>query len=548
MALKGWFDGLSPLEQDLILRHLCALRPLSLAHLAHAHSRPVAVVQQAHDQLRHSLEDTVLLDSVTLGLVTALDDELLVPSELETMVARHFWLGATISDRYDITALHVLIGLRWRNARTGPWLFDGDIRTCISMTLEALDLEPLQIMSIEAARHCLARAGAPVPLHAPQLERWLAHCGLGLQQTPEGWIVRSPEPDAVPAELREEAVDSESCERTLYFAPSLLDALTSLARVLHSEHERAASITLGELLNTADAVEGELGQLARSIRDAVTTEAVTWTLGTGARRAAQLLHASEPAGSPHDALEEPATAHDGSDSTRTQWLRSLQEDVRAVLLAARAPLTAPEIAGRLDRRVRLRTLRDLLAKDEEIISAAYDSWALALLPPDQPAPRRRAHSQLDKAVDVLANVGGPLSTVDLKERSGLDIQPTYLKQKLDADPRFRRAAKDLWALSEWGMPVYKPMKELVGDLIDQNDGAADVNYVIRRLVKDFGVKEPSLRQVMSTPPFSVRNGQVHRLADVPEEQASTPVSDDHSAPDQHDAPSVDDLIEDLGLI
>ncbi|MBD0676983.1 hypothetical protein [Streptomyces sp. CBMA156] len=546
-ALRDWFEGLGALEQDLVQRHLCARNPLTLTHLAHNHAIPVAIVRQTRNQLHLRLDETLLQDTAALGSVTAVDDELLVPTEWEELVARHAWLGASLSDRYDITTLNILLGLRWCDAQNGPWLFENDIRSCVAGTLKVLDLEPLQVMTLEAARRCLTAANTPVPLHEPQLQRWLTYCGLETWRTPQGWTVRASAPEANLVE--DDGSRSEIDDEALYYSPSLPKALSRLASLMHAEHEGAGPVTLGQILKTADNAEGELGLLSRSIRDAVAAVPGAWTLGTGRRYTAAVEHvhtATDPEGT-DDAAESDDEPTD-SNAERAEWLQSLQDDSRAVLLTTGVSLTAGEIVERLDRRVRLRTLRDVLTKDEQVISLGRDSWTLAPLPPDQPTSKPKTRSQLDAPAEVLAHEGFPLSTAELRERSGLRIQPTYLKQKLDTDPRFHRSAKDLWALSEWGLPVYKPMKELVSDLVDRHGGAIGADDVVRQLVRDFGVKEPSLRQVMSSPPFTVRKGLVRRLADIQEEQAGSPAPSGHSSSDRPGAPTVDDLIEDMGLI
>ncbi|MFD7641821.1 hypothetical protein ACFV4P_14330 [Kitasatospora sp. NPDC059795] len=544
-ALKDWFDSLTPLEQDFVLRQLCVPNPVPMLHLARDHSVTVAVVRDVRNQLHRGLHDAILHDRAALSSVTAVDEELLDPIDCEELIDRHDWLGAPVSDYYDLTVLHVLLGLRWHDARNGRWLFDGDIKSCISDTLDALDLDPFQIMSFEAARRCLSQVTATLPQHDLQLEHWLVRCGFEVQQTPGGRIVRTGAPDTDPAEACGETVGEGTHERLLYYVPSVQDLLSRLASHLHSEYEEAEQITLGELLADADDTEGELGLLARSIRDAVAVVPASWTLGTGTRRSAESSCTPESADAPGVTSTAIATAPAEPDPGRVRWLNSLREDVLDVLLEARVPLTTPEIAGRLERRIRYRTLRDLLAKDDEVIAVENDKWTPVLLPPEQSRPKQEKQTQLNTVAAVLAAEGRPLSTAELKERTEMVIQLPYLKQKLDADPRFQRAAKDQWALSEWGMPVYKPMKELVADLVDQHDGAVEADEVVRLLVRDFGVKESSLRQVMSTPPFSVRDGQVRRLADIRKEQVGGPGPDDH---DYQDVPTVDDLIEDMGLI
>lgn len=110
----------------------------------------------------------------------------------------------------------------------------------------------------------------------------------------------------------------------------------------------------------------------------------------------------------------------------------------------------------------------------------------------------------------------------------------------------------MWALTEWGMPVYKPIKELVSDLVDAHGGAVAADEVIRLLQRDFEIKESSLRQTMSSPPFATRGGTVRRLGeDFGENEvsipASQPASSEESGRSVDETPDVDDLMGKMGL-
>lgn len=238
------------------------------------------------------------------------------------------------------------------------------------------------------------------------------------------------------------------------------------------------------------------------------------------------------------------TTGDQDDEGRQKWLQELRQDIHHVLLTADTPLSAPEIAERLGRYVQLRTLRKELQRDPQFQTTEHDTWTLESEPPH---PTRRAPQYLDTVADVLTRAERSMSTAELKEEARLEIQIGYLKQKLDDDPRFQRSAKDQWALTEWKLPVYKPIKELVSDLVDLHDGAVDAEEIIRCLMRDFGIKESTLRQVMSSPPFTARGGMVRRLTDTqPDQQLTTPADGD--APHDDDAPTADDLIKGMGLI
>ncbi|QDN93540.1 hypothetical protein [Streptomyces sp. RLB3-6] len=595
-VMRTWFDRLDRCEQDLVLRHVCAQDPVPLTTLAHDHAMPRQDLRRTRNQLPGSLDEALDTDAAALSAVVAADKELQIPTQWQDVVMHHPWLAVTVSDHHGITALQVLLGLRWPDALQDTWLFDDDLTACAAATLGALQLEPLEMMSSSTARRCLRETRVPAPLNEPQLQHWLTYCGLTCHSIDDDWTVSpsrhadAPITEHVP---RDGVLQIEN--ETPYSNRSLSHALLRISTLLHENSNANTSMTLSDIFVGADRLQGELGQLARCVRDAISTTPGTWTLGTGTLRATHPPAPARPtrAGdaparrhSPHDTQERAtwlgrlagdlhhliATRHPcgtlddvapeelystptGTDAARAQWLRTLRHDIREVLLTVRTPLPAGEIAALLQRRVRLRTLRDVLRNDPHIIAAEHDTWTLALLPPGQPttqrdlAPSARLVRQLDAAVAALIDADHPLTTADLKERARLGIQLTYVKQKLDADPRFQRSAKDLWALTDWKLPVYKPIKELVGDLIDTHGGAIDADEVIRRLLRDFGIKEASLRQVMSSPPFTARGGVVRRLADVEAEQArATRIDNIDTEPADDDTPTADDLIKGMGLI
>ncbi|MFC8205481.1 hypothetical protein [[Kitasatospora] papulosa] len=581
-ALRAWFDSVSPLQQDLLLRHVCAQAPITLSRLALDHAVSRQDIRRARNHLTSALDDVFYHDAAAQSAVTAADKELDVPTEWQDLISRHPWLAVPVSDHHSITALQLLLGLRWHDALHSTWLFDDQIDDCVAATLEALQLEPQQVMTLTTARRCLSQSRAPAPTEEPQLQRWLAYCGLHCQSTQHGWTVCLHPTYAVTFN-DQSRVGAQIENETPHYSLSLSHAISRLSELLHAHHNDATERTVGEILAGADQAQGELGQLARAIRDAVAAAPGTWTLGTGTRRPAlrpatpqhdtatatamrstldsrtrlawlhrladdlhHLQTTRQHTASPHHSGTSPSDAPPATDNeARALWLRTLQEDTYAVLLAVRTAMPTAEIAARLQRKVRLRTLRDVLGGDPQVMAVGQDSWTLALLPPEEAGAHPNANPQLNSAVVALTSADRPLSTAELKGRARLGIQSAYLKQKLDADPRFQRSTKDNWALTGWGLPVYKPMKELVGDMIDRNGGAISAEDVIRQLLRDFGIKEASLRQVMSSPPFTARGGVVRRLAEVEAEHARTTRIDN---PAHDDAPTADDLIEGLGLI
>ncbi|MGW0477525.1 hypothetical protein [Streptomyces coeruleorubidus] len=164
---------------------------------------------------------------------------------------------------------------------------------------------------------------------------------------------------------------------------------------------------------------------------------------------------------------------------------------------------------------------------------------------------QREYDRLDKIESALREADQSLSIEELKARTGITLGHHYLKQQIEADPRFSRSQRSQWALAEWGMPVYKPIKELISDMVDIHGGSIAADEIVRVLCRDFDIKESSLRQAMSSPPFTARGGTVRRLGEnsaVPEAAIpAAPASEPEQSVPEDEAPDVDDLMGRMGL-
>ncbi|MFB7753998.1 hypothetical protein ACFC18_31050 [Streptomyces sp. NPDC056121] len=557
---RTWFDQLSDAERDLVLRHVCASAPVTLEQLALDHNTLRQTMRRCRNRLLDSLNQAFNEDLAAMSAVSAVEKDLQVPTEWRILVTRHPWLAVAVSEHHPLAPLHMLFGLRWRDASHGAWLFDGDLDDCMAATLNALALGAREVMSQHTVQRRLRDAGIPAPEDGAQLHRWLTHCGLVYQPTQHGWTCLS-----APETLTESVHPGEWAEvENVTLSPSqhISHALSRMAALFPETYEHPTTVTLGQILASVDQLPHELGQLARRVRDTALDPDGEWTFTPDTL---QPLPSTETPSAvvtqPHyahqrswwlhrlagDLRELSLTSHqpgtgDQDGESRQKWLQELRHDIRHVLRSAGTPLSAPEIAKRLGRYVQLRTLRKELQRDPQCQITGHDAWTLE---PESLLPTQSAHRYLDAAVGVLTRADRSMSTAELKEEAHLEIQTGYLKQKLDADPRFQRSAKDRWALAEWKLPVYKPIKELVSDLVDLHDGAADVDEVIRCLMRDFAIKESTLRQVMSSPPFTARGGTVRRLADSSADQHDAPAGEEL---DDDDVPTADDLIKGMGLI
>ncbi|MFD2009939.1 hypothetical protein [Streptomyces narbonensis] len=286
-------------------------------------------------------------------------------------------------------------------------------------------------------------------------------------------------------------------------------------------------------------------------------------------------------GSTNDSVRTGSSTEESTDesqeSGREEWLVRLRHEIEGILRQASSAMSTSQIADRLARKVRLKTLRQQLGGDPRFRYIGDDRWALKrreargagatptvasiitgqrghqALPTAVPPPRGRAavgklEGVLDTLAETLRKVGHPLSTQILRDRAGGAIDTGVLKQVLSTDARFHLSDRDAWALTEWDMPSYKPIKDLIGDMVDAHGGAVPASEVVKKLTTNFTLKESSLRQAMSSPPFSVKNGFVRRLIDVEEEQLRQARAAQNSTGHQgSDVPTADELVADMGL-
>ncbi|MFE6690051.1 hypothetical protein ACFVFQ_26680 [Streptomyces sp. NPDC057743] len=223
-----------------------------------------------------------------------------------------------------------------------------------------------------------------------------------------------------------------------------------------------------------------------------------------------------------------------------------------------APSNSRQVTAALAPRAQQSTLRQWEENHQLLASAGWDARPIDVLrlrtgmPLDCDTTHPfvatcRNGDRLDAIESLLRKVDRPLALDELKSRNGISISSNYLRQQINADPRFSRSHKDEWALVEWGLPVYKPIKELVSDMLDEHGGAVDADQVVHVLRRDFAIKETSLRQVMSSSPFTARGGVVRRLTDVDLPGPAAPPTRFSDEQPKDEAPDVDALMDNMGL-
>ncbi|MFJ5875967.1 hypothetical protein ACIQD1_14725 [Streptomyces sp. NPDC093088] len=597
-AFDRWYKGLSSFNRDLVLQHFCAEAPVPLGELASQHALLRETARQCRNFLMEEFNRSVEGDSTLSVWIESAELDLRKPCLVSSFMDRHVWLGENIGDR--LTVLRLLTGMRWLDATTsasptGQWIFMNDLEECVAATVRALDLDVDEVMSLPAASALLNARQVPVPSDLDTLRQWLIHCGLHCKGNQISLIRSKRQPT-------ETAVVSGGLSE-------LVDQLSALLQV--NRKDKRPQLTLGDILDEAETMDGELGVVSRMLRDTAFRAGEGWIVPDRAtdfqrRRAAENEGISvEPiiteGGSTSNAVEEVKIRESKSDGSippagtltdpEEAALEASPGDLIAQLLEGCAEgMSTSLIEGALDGVVPQGEVAEVLFTDARFAITARGAWCLQG-GPDTTAPSaaaipahglssreeasasttevaagvgsrgglQRERERLDKVEATLREADTPLTVEELKERTGVTIGIQYLRQQIEGDARFSRSQRNQWALTEWHLPVYKPIKELIADMVDTYGGQVEADKVVALLRRDFDIKESSLRAAMSVAPFTARGGIVRRLGedvDTGSEEAAVPAADtaetDALAEQQlrpvDEAPDVDDLMDHLGLI
>jgi hypothetical protein len=599
-AFDRWYKGLSSFNRDLVLQHFCAEAPVPLGVLASRHALLRETARQCRNFLVDEFNRSVERDSILRAWIEHAELDLRKPCLLNSFLERHPWLGENIGDR--LTVLRLFTGMRWLDATTsasqtaGQWIFMNDLEECGAATVRALDLDVDEVMSLSTASALLDARQVPVPSDLDILRQWLIHCGLDCEGNQIS-LTRSNKPQptesAVPGGL-----------------PELVEQLSALLPV---NKNGEGILTLGDLLGEAERADGELGVVSRMLRDTTFTAGEGWVVPD---RSTDSLRRRAERGEGISAEQDTTEGNNSSDATEEvknteaesdgtiqlantladageEGLEASPGDLIAQLLEGCAEgMSTSLIEGALDGVVPQGEVTVALFTDARFAITASGAWCLqdgsdttapsaAAIPAqglssrEEKAPAstteavtgvgsrgglQRERERLDKVEAALREADTPLTVDELKERTGVTIGVQYLRQQIEGDARFSRSQRNQWALTEWHLPMYKPIKELISDMVDAHGGQVEADKVVALLRRDFDIKESSLRAAMSIAPFTARGGIVRRAGedlDTDSEEAAVPAArtaeTDVSAEQQprtvdDEAPDVDDLMDHLGLI
>ncbi len=536
-------------------------------------------------------------DSILHAWIEHAELELRKPCLVSSFLDRHAWLGESISDR--LTVLRLLTGMRWLDATTsasptGQWIFADDLEDCGAATVRALDLDVDEVMSLSTASALLDARQVPVPSDLDTLRQWLIHCGLDC----EGNQISLTRSKLQPTE-------------TAVASGELSELVEQLSTLILVNKKGESILTLGDLLGEAETVDGELGVVSRMLRDTTFTADKGWVVpdrSTDAERrravrgeGTSMDQNATEGNSSSSVIEEVRNREAEGDESiplagmladaDEAGLEASPGDLIAQLLEGCAEgMSTSLIEGALDGVVPQGEVAEALFTDARFAITARGAWCLqngsdttapsaAAIPAQGLSSReeasastteaaggvgsrgglQRERERLDKVEAALREADIPLTAEELKERTGVTIGIQYLRQQIEGDARFSRSQRNQWALTEWHLPVYKPIKELISDMVDAHGGQVEADKVVALLRRDFDIKESSLRAAMSIAPFTARGGIVRRIGDdlnTGSEEATVPAARtaeaDTSAEQQphpvDEAPDVDDLMDHLGLI
>ncbi|MCQ8193143.1 hypothetical protein [Streptomyces rugosispiralis] len=519
--IAKWYRGLHDLEQIIVEEHVCATDPRPLDSLASELHTFRHVIHRRRNDLPQSLQDVIEEDAGLRHAVAVVEREIAHPVIEEDLTSRYPQLAVEVTDDGGLTVLDLLCGLIWPGSRRDGWVFDGDIQREQQKTLDALNMEPDETMALGTAERLLRDAGVRIGSEQSRLRRWLARSGLlvmthqvvSLSTDPRGVSASHAlvSRDAAPASITSAKVPHQHYTDVESGTPheehgDVADPLWgALARLRALYVEQGVVDDLGTFLLNAERLQGELQQLARQVSGAYVGEDGRWCLGVGD-------------------VEVPVPA----TSAPARRLGTTPDSV--------VPTVCP------DSGVETTVPTDQAPRTAQSNGATRPGDAAST------APAASDTTVMDTVESALVEAGHPLSTQDLRHRCAPTRRLTPLRRELDADIRFHRSDRDTWALSEWGMPVYKPLRELVADMVDEAGGAVPSYEVIKKLTRDFTIKESSVRQTMSSAPFTSRGGVVRRLSDVGPEQRrwQQPTSKAASVTADH-VPSAVELMKDMGL-
>ncbi|MFE5257680.1 Lsr2 family DNA-binding protein [Streptomyces coelicoflavus] len=519
--LADWFDQLDGSEK-YFLRTIYsegALRWLGESSVRERASRTRMI--DAPDKILDEFDSAA--EGSLRYVVCAFEESIRFPVRKETLLARHAWLGSDLpGEGFD--ALALLHGMRkWWRSQAG-WFSKRTLPRLQSETLKILDLEPGEVMTLQTADRLLR--ARRFQLYAEDLEAWLEYCNA---MDKSSGLVSRLERVGPSGELQPTSLNSSEV-RTV--------AGGSVSSATDSSESSSSAMSLQ--------ASGNMNSIIRSW-----ARSQGYDIGDRGRIPASIREAFEVAlRSPDGVLVQPGNRLNVPVS-RIQENRhgeSLVETMMALSKLAAVSfaeetlgsllLRSSELEGRIGRLV------------EQLLAATVDpqsetGWEIYEGAPEESGSAHPSGfgTLKERALKALRGAQCPLSLQRLAESMEGDVKTNSLRVQIAADDRFVRCDVDAWALAEWGMRPYRSIKDLVSEEVDLAGGEIAIKELVDKLTTQFSIKEITLRQVASSPPFTSRNGTVRRVVDL---DGQRPASEQGEGEGRGN-PSAVDLVRDMGL-
>lgn len=533
-----WFTELSDSSKHL-------LRVMQSEGTLHWLGSPAVKERAARARMADTCDEIMTyFDSASDGslrfVVSAFDESIKCPVRKETLLARHAWLGSDLSGD-GFTVLSLLGGMRraWQNEN--GWFSQQNLAWLKQETRNILDLERGEVMSLGTADRLLR--ASQIYLDAEDLEAWLDYCNIldeisgvvsWAEEPKATHQVRKPQgsallPGSVSEDLRAtDDLPPEPQEPAVRPASPRLD----LDEVSQGDGLLQSAIGMNSLIRSWARSQGyeigERGRISSPIRAAFeaasrSPEGITVPAGTTfdlpARRRVEEVQEESVVGI-LSALSKLAQESFPEETLGSLLMRSSELDERFVAL--------------IDKLLRAK-----------VDPASVGGWVSQVEAPEEPYPDKSSGyvSLRDRAFAALREMQCPLSIQRLADLMGGKVNINSLRVQMASDRRFVRSDIDAWSLADWGLRPYRSIKDLISEELDLAGGEIPTEDLVALLTTQFSIKEITLRQMASRPPFTSRHGTVRRLTDL-EGKNSVPVKDDA---EQRSESFAVDLVRDMGL-
>jgi hypothetical protein len=500
VAVTRWFSELDSEEQSILLLHRCAAEPQKLSTLATQQRIPLERLQELCDKLPSRLDAAMATSDALRAAVSDFDHVTCTPTPVVQLQQRRPWLGDFLPDS-DVSFISLLSSLRHVEVQE-QWICRPTVREQVKKTLNLLDFEKDEVMSLSVARRILSQQGWV----AAYIDAWLAFCEISSHsgQLHFGSASIAPKPCDLPRQDAQSAIGDEPP------TAKNLDGASQPGTHDHAGESKSPS-SVGGIPAQADAVAirawarsngfaiGERGRISRAVQ-----EAYAAALGDMSPAASSqtpplsLTRGNDPSGSTNNALAEEFT-------TLAALMNPDEQGVTFGFLLRFVEELPPQAQNIVSRILNATLGENGWIVDMEEVPQVGDS-----------APARKTLKQ--RAWEVLQVADHPLSTGELISRMGDAVNERSLKVQLAADLRFTRSDIDSWALAEWQLRPYTSVPALVDEEVGKAGGSIESDQLVKLLTQAFSIKESTVRQAMSTPPFTVREGRVRRLADLESER------------------------------